>query len=173
MALSMKFMFLAMMYLVSCASALSVPQATTHVRGELRQVPFLATSAVCGSFATPPASGRGLPLKMAASASPAVKKPEVKKKEGEKADKEKQRVQSKGWAVRLFNDPMNKREFVARCLMEVAGLTDGAAFQVMMQAHKNGVAVVGTYHQELAELYRNSLVERGLVCDMTPVDDDK
>ena len=54
---------------------------------------------------------------------------------------------------------MNKREFVARCLMEVCGLDDGAAFNVMMRAHQNGVSVIGNYHHEMAELYKVRLLE--------------
>ena len=80
---------------------------------------------------------------------------------------------SKGWAVRLYNDPMNKREFVARCLTEVCALTDGAAYQCMMKAHQFGLAVIGEYHLEMAELYKASLTEHGLMVDMVPVDDDK
>lgn len=77
-----------------------------------------------------------------------------------------------GWAVRLFNDPMNKREFVAMCLSKIVGLTDGQAYQVMMQAHQNGVSVVGRYDLERAELYRDALCDNGLSCDMIPVEDD-
>lgn len=77
-----------------------------------------------------------------------------------------------GWAVRLFNDPFNKREFVAMCLTKIVGLTDGQSYQVMMQAHKNGVAVVGRFDLERAELYKTSLNEHGLSSDMIPVEDD-
>ena len=77
-----------------------------------------------------------------------------------------------GWAVRLFNDPFNKREFVSMVLCQICGLSDGQAYQVMMQAHKNGVSVVGRYDLERAELYKTALVENGLVSDMIPVDDD-
>jgi len=68
---------------------------------------------------------------------------------------------------------MNKREFVARCLTEVCALSDGAAYQCMMKAHQFGLAVIGEYHLEMAELYKSSLTEHGLMVDMVPVDDDK
>ena len=73
----------------------------------------------------------------------------------------------------MFNDPMNKREYVARCLTEIVGLSDGLAYQVMMTAHQFGLAAIIRCHQERAELYRDSLVEHGLVVDMVPVDDDE
>ena len=75
--------------------------------------------------------------------------------------------------VRLFNDPLNKREYVARCLTELVGLSDGLAYQVMMQAHQFGLAAIIRCHQERAELYRDTLLEQGLVVDMVPVDDDE
>ena len=55
--------------------------------------------------------------------------------------------------------PMNKREFVARCLMEVCGLDDGMAFSIMMKAHQFGISVIGNYHMEQAELYKVRLLE--------------
>lgn len=109
-------------------------------------------------------------------AGPATLEPPVKEKT-EEIVKDEEKVSESytkkgGWAVRLFNDPMNKREFVAMCLTKVCGLSDGQAYQVMMQAHQNGVAIVGRYDFERAELYRDSLVEHGLVCDMIPVEED-
>lgn len=79
---------------------------------------------------------------------------------------------SNGWAVRLYNDPMNKREFVARCLSEICGLDDGAAFQIMMSAHQNGKSVIGNYAFEMAEFYRASLAGEGLTVDMISLDDE-
>ncbi|KAL3816357.1 hypothetical protein ACHAXA_000435 [Cyclostephanos tholiformis] len=78
----------------------------------------------------------------------------------------------RGWLVRLYNDPMNKREFVARCLNDICGLGDGAAYDVMMKAHQTGIAVIGNYHRELAELYKARLSGEGLLIDMVPADDD-
>jgi ATP-dependent Clp protease adapter protein ClpS len=111
-------------------------------------------------------------------AGPAVLEPPTKDAETIDKSKKEESVKSDnkhkkgGWAVRLFNDPMNKREFVAMCLNKVAGLSDGQAYQVMMAAHKNGVSVVGRYDLERAELYRDSLRENGLTVDMIPVEDD-
>ena len=113
---------------------------------------------------------------LSAGAGPAIlDKPETKEEKeiSKDAEKESSPSNSKGWAVRLYNDPMNKREFVARCLTEITNLSDGAAYQCMMQAHQFGISVVGQYHLEMAELYRDQLSEQGLLIDMIPVDDDK
>lgn len=83
-----------------------------------------------------------------------------------------ERTSSGGWEIRLFNDPFNKREFVARCLSTICGKSDSESYQIMMEAHKNGMGVVGRYMFEVAELYYNSLQENGLLVDMRPVDDD-
>ena len=77
-----------------------------------------------------------------------------------------------GWEIRLFNDPFNKREFVARCLATICGKSDTESYQIMMEAHNNGMGVVGRYQFEIAELYYNSLRENGLSVDMVPVDDE-
>jgi len=77
-----------------------------------------------------------------------------------------------GWEIRLFNDPMNHRTFVAKCLCEICGKSDGESYQIMMQAHKNGMGVVGRYHYEIAELYYGSLKEEGLTVEMVQVDDE-
>ena len=62
-------------------------------------------------------------------------------------------------------------QFVARCLMEVCSVNDGAAFQIMMNAHQNGAAVIGRYDFERAELYYTSLRDNGLTVDMVKVSD--
>lgn len=98
-----------------------------------------------------------------------IDRPKLKKKESTKNDS---KLSSDGWEVRLYNDPYNKREFVARCLVEICGKNDGEAFQVMMQAHNNGKGVIGRYMFERAELYLRSLKEQGLLVDMVPVEDD-
>ena len=113
------------------------------------------------------------PFTTTLAAGPATLEPTKEKvKEKQETTKADNYTKKGGWAVRLFNDPMNKREFVAMCLSKIVGLNDGQAYQVMMQAHKNGVSVVGRFDFERAELYRNSLVEHGLLCDMIPVDDE-
>ena len=117
-------------------------------------------------------------LSIRLNAGPAVLEPPTKETTIEKVEKKEDKKESAsdykrgGWAVRLFNDPFNKREFVSMVLCKICGLSDGQAYQVMMQAHKNGVSVVGRYDLERAELYKTALVENGLVSDMIPVDED-
>lgn len=82
------------------------------------------------------------------------------------------RNDSGGWEVRLFNDPYNKREFVARCLATICGKTDSESYQIMMQAHNNGMGVIGCYAFEVAELYYTSLQESGLLVDMIPLEEE-
>ncbi len=61
---------------------------------------------------------------------------------------------------------MNKREYVARCLIEICSLDDGMAYAVMMHAHQNGMAVIGQYQKEMAEGYTSELTQHGLTVDM-------
>ena len=71
----------------------------------------------------------------------------------------------------LFNDPVNTREYVSRILMGSIGLTEGEAYQAMMQAHEFGMAVVGTFPFEPAEGYVSQMRQGGLTADMKPADD--
>ncbi len=87
--------------------------------------------------------------------------------------KERKQSGSESWEVRIYNDVMNTREFVARCLVQLVGLSEIAAYQTMMQAHQNGLAVVGRYAFERAEMYHEALTSNGIMCDMIPVDDNQ
>ena len=114
--------------------------------------------------------GNVSPRQASAGAPAVLDNPTTKKETSKKSSESKN--PSKGWAVRLYNDPMNKREFVARCLSEICGLNDGAAFQCMMTAHKTGRSVIGNYAFEMAEFYLKALMEQGLTVDMIPLDDE-
>lgn len=70
----------------------------------------------------------------------------------------------------LFNDPLNKREFVARCLMTICLLKESDSYQVMMKAHKEGVAIIGVYQFETAEAYCEGLKAKGLTVDIIPLE---
>mmetsp|Transcript_6877 Transcript_6877/g.14180 ORF Transcript_6877/g.14180 Transcript_6877/m.14180 type:complete len:263 (-) Transcript_6877:90-878(-) len=65
------------------------------------------------------------------------------------------------------------REFVARCLITVCLLKEADAYQVMMKAHTDGFAVVGTYQFETAEAYCEGLKAKGLSADIIPVDNSE
>ena len=110
-----------------------------------------------------------LDMSTAAPAAPAKKR---ERKEDADVDTRDESDKDRGWLVRLYNDPMNKREFVAKCLTEITGLGDGEAYGVMMRAHQTGIAVIGNYHRELAELHKARLSGEGLFVDMVPADDD-
>merc|ERR1719478_767605 len=70
------------------------------------------------------------------------------------------------WILRIYNDNINTREYVAVCLVQVVGLCESRAYFTMQDAHDNGIAKVGEYNQEAAECYEEQLVERGIMCDV-------
>ena len=53
--------------------------------------------------------------------------------------------------VYLHNDSFNMREYVARVLMMVAGVTESEAASIMMDAQYYGRALIGTWEQPIAE----------------------
>jgi len=85
----------------------------------------------------------------------------------------KESFRNDGWEVRIYNDGTNTREFVARCLVKVASLTESAAYHTMMYAHQNGIAVVGQWEYERAELYNEALKLHGITSDLNQVDEGK
>ena len=108
------------------------------------------------------------------AAGPAVlDRPVVEKRQNKEPVKERKRTGSEGWEVRIYNDGKNTREFVARCLVQITGLKEIEAYQTMMQAHQNGIAVVGRYNYERAEMYHDALKTKGIVCDLVPVEEER
>lgn len=77
------------------------------------------------------------------------------------------------WEVRIYNDGMNTREHVARSLVQITGMTEIIAYQTMMQAHQNGMACVGRFCFEVAEMYKEGLRKQGIVSDIVPVDEEE
>ena len=79
---------------------------------------------------------------------------------------------SEAWEVRIYNDGLNTREHVARSLVQVTGLSELQAYQTLMQAHQNGMAAVGRWVYEVAEMYHDALKKKGIVCDIIPVEEE-
>merc|ERR1719203_880445 len=100
-----------------------------------------------------------------------LERPVAEKTRNRDPIKDKKRVGNDGWEVRIYNDGLNTREHVARCLVQVTGLTEIAAYQTMMQAHQHGMAVVGQWVYERAEMYHEALKKNGIICDMVPVEE--
>jgi ATP-dependent Clp protease adapter protein ClpS len=100
-------------------------------------------------------------------------RPEISRKEKvEDPTKERKDLGSESWEVRIYNDGMNTREHVSRALVQVTGMSEMGAYQTMMQAHQNGIAVVGRWVYEIAEMYHDALKQNGIVCDLVPVEEE-
>jgi ATP-dependent Clp protease adapter protein ClpS len=56
--------------------------------------------------------------------------------------------------------------------VQVTGMSEMGAYQTMMQAHQNGIAVVGRWVYEVAEMYHDALKQNGIVCDLVPVEEE-
>lgn len=80
---------------------------------------------------------------------------------------------SETWEVRIYNDGLNTREHVARSLVMVTGIPEFQAYKTMMHAHTNGMASVGQWVYEVAELYHDALRGKGIICDLVPVDEQQ
>ena len=104
---------------------------------------------------------------------PAVlERPAVEERRVDDPTKERQGVGREAWEVRIYNDGLNTREHVARSLVQVTGMSEMDAYSTMMQAHQNGIAVVGRWPYEVAEMYPDALRKNGIVCDIVPVEEE-
>lgn len=67
-------------------------------------------------------------------------------------------ARGKKYKLLLFNDNVNKREFVARVLVAtIPEMNEASAYTVMQKAHTAGYAVCGIWVYELAEAYCEGL----------------
>eukprot|EP00965_Chrysotila_dentata_P233711 6199744-Pleurochrysis_carterae.AAC.5 len=77
----------------------------------------------------------------------------------------------KKFKLLLFNDNVNKREYVAKVLTaNIPELTQADAYVIMQKAHKSGMAVVGVWMFELAEAYCERLRAGGLISSVAEED---
>jgi ATP-dependent Clp protease adapter protein ClpS len=84
-----------------------------------------------------------------------------------------QNAKGKKFKVLLFNDSVNKREFVARVLTgTIPEMTEATAYTVMQKAHMHGFAVCGVWIFELAEAYCDGLTSQGLTAAVTAESDE-
>lgn len=73
------------------------------------------------------------------------------------------------WNVILHNDWENSMPRVVIVLKKVIpGMTYKRAAAIMYEAHRTGRAVVKSCHRELAELYEELLVGKGLTASIEP-----
>ena len=59
----------------------------------------------------------------------------------------------------------------ARSLVLVTSTPEAAAYDIMMGAHRNGVASVGVFVREVGECYVEGLGERGVSASLRPVEE--
>ena len=69
----------------------------------------------------------------------------------------------------MYNDEVNTHEWVTRCLVLIAGVTEWRAYQTTKKAHLEGQALLGLYEKEVAEHYTDGLRDEGLVVQMFPI----
>jgi|ERR1700722_4351200 ATP-dependent Clp protease adaptor protein ClpS len=72
------------------------------------------------------------------------------------------------WKVLLHNDDNNDMVFVVMTIVELTPLSQHDAKDRMLEAHKNGVALLLTTHKELAELYKDQFQSKGLSVSIEP-----
>lgn len=70
--------------------------------------------------------------------------------------------------VLLHNDDVNTMEHVVKALMQVFKFKQEMCERIMLEAHRNGVALCAIEPLEQAELHRDQLVSFSLVATIEP-----
>lgn len=76
------------------------------------------------------------------------------------------------WKVLLHNDDVNDMGYVVQTIIQLTPLKQMDAVGRMFEAHKTGVALLLTTHQELAELYRDQFRSKRLRVSIEPAEDE-
>ncbi len=70
--------------------------------------------------------------------------------------------------VLLHNDDVNDMEHVVKALMRVFRFDRAAAERIMMEAHRNGLALCTVEPLEQAEFHRDQLIALSLISTIEP-----
>jgi ATP-dependent Clp protease adaptor protein ClpS len=76
----------------------------------------------------------------------------------------------RGWAVIVWNDPVNLMSYVVFVFMKVLAFTKEKATHHMLQVHYTGKSCVAVETREKAELYYQQLQAHGLTVTLEPVE---
>jgi ATP-dependent Clp protease adaptor protein ClpS len=68
----------------------------------------------------------------------------------------------------LHNDDVHDMAYVVQTILELTALSREEATQRMLEAHKNGVALLLVTHKERAELYAEQFASKGLTVTIEP-----
>ncbi|HPA20210.1 MAG TPA: ATP-dependent Clp protease adapter ClpS [Verrucomicrobiae bacterium] len=77
---------------------------------------------------------------------------------------------AKGWAVIVWNDPVNLMSYVVFVFMKILGFTKEQATKHMLEVHNRGKSCVAIETREKAELYHQQIQAHGLTVTIQPVD---
>lgn len=74
------------------------------------------------------------------------------------------------WKVLLHNDDVNEAGYVVEVIIELTTLQPQVALVRMLEAHKTGVSLLLTTHQEHAELLAEQFTSKRLTVTIEPED---
>jgi len=83
-----------------------------------------------------------------------------------KTTKSNQKQNNPKYNVILHNDDVTPMDSVIRCLMNIIGINNTAAYNIMMTAHQVGKAIAISCELEHAEHYKEQLMQNGLTASI-------
>ncbi len=74
----------------------------------------------------------------------------------------------KPWDVLLHNDDVNDMDYVVETIVSLTALEPQMAVECMVEAHKNGLALLLATHREHAELLQEQFTSKRLTVTIQP-----
>jgi len=74
----------------------------------------------------------------------------------------------KPWDVLLHNDDLNEMDYVVETIVSLTALEPQMAIECMLEAHKNGLALLLATHREHAELLQEQFTSKRLTVTIQP-----
>lgn len=75
------------------------------------------------------------------------------------------------WRVLLHNDDVNEMQYVVNTIIHLTRLEEASAVEKTVEAHKRGLSLLLTTHQERAELFQQQFQSANLTVTIEPEED--
>jgi len=75
------------------------------------------------------------------------------------------------WELGLLRDESSEhsQEYIAGCLVNLVGLSEYDAYEIVRQTLQVGVCLIEDFPLEIAEFYQEELAKLGIRCEVAPI----
>lgn len=82
-----------------------------------------------------------------------------------------EKMMAEVWELGLLRDETfeNSQEYIARCLVNLVGLTELDVYEIVRQTLHVGVCLIEDFPLEIAEFYQEELAKLGIRSEIVPI----